>query len=83
MSDFEGWHAVPPLFRSDNPTLVLSKVPSGIKLRSNSIDGEKVVLRGRGLLVTDGPQGIEAINPEHRTVQFPEWPLRVTGRHSR
>ena len=74
-----------PLFHSDKATLVFSRLPNGgIKVSSNSLpDGEKVVLRGRGLLVTDGPQGIEAINPEHRTAQFPEWPLRVTGRHSR
>ena len=75
---------MPTLFCSECPTVTFVKLPEGkIGLRSNSIDGEKVVLRGRGLLVTDGPQGIEAINPEHRTAQFPEWPLRVTGRHSR
>jgi hypothetical protein len=46
----------PPLFRSDSPTITFSKLPEGkIKLRSNSIDGEKVVPAGGALLVTLAP----------------------------
>jgi hypothetical protein len=49
----------PPLFRSDSPTITFSKLPEGkIRLRSNSIDGKKVV-PARGPFVTLGPQGIE------------------------
>jgi hypothetical protein len=79
-----GWNTAPTLFRSESPTVAFSRLPNGnIKLRSNSIDSEKTVLSGRGLLIANGPQGIEAINPGHRTARVPEWPLRVTGPHSR
>ena len=71
---------VPTLFYSDSPTVTFTKLPDGkIKLRSNSIDGEKVVPAGRGLLLTCGPQGMEAINPEQRTAQFPRMAVTRNG----
>jgi len=49
--DFRGWNAAPTLFRSENPTVAFSRLPNGgIKLRSNSIDGENVVPAGAALV---------------------------------